>query len=74
MVDILTQKFNYASIVLYRNYSRLDEKQHSSTSFNNSIDELDSEDESPISLLGLIKSINPPVGRVVTLPAKFSCT
>ena len=72
MVDILTQKFNYASIVLYRNYSRLDEKQHSSTSFNNSIDELDCDDEKPLSFLGGTVFMNPPVGRVVTLPAKFS--
>jgi len=72
MVDILTQKFNYASIVLYRNYSRLDEKQYSSNSFNNSIDELDCDDERPLSLLGGTGLINPPVGRVVTLPAKFS--
>jgi hypothetical protein len=73
MEDILTQKFNYASITLYRNYCRLDEKKQSGTTFNDDLDELDEEDD----FLGGRMTVtsgeltrNQSMGKIVTIPPK----
>ena len=41
MEDILTQRFHYASIIPYKDYSRLCDKNPSLTTFNDSLDRLD---------------------------------
>jgi hypothetical protein len=71
MEDILTQRFNYASITLYRNYCKLDEKKQNRTTFNDDLDFLDEEDDFFVvknTSGGFIR--NPSIGKIVTIPPK----
>ena len=73
MEDILTQRFNYASITLLRNYCRLDEKKQNGTTFNDDLDNLDDEDD-----FFVVKNTsggftrNQSMGKIVTIPPKVN--
>ena len=75
MEDILTQRFNYASITLYRNYCRLDEKKQSGNTFNDDLDELNEDNYflgGGITVTSGEFTGNSSVGKIVTIPPKVN--
>lgn len=70
MENILTQRFNYATIVPYRNYCRLDEKNTNQTTFNDDFDFLDEDSFELKKGLKMANQYAPSVGRIMTLPEK----
>jgi hypothetical protein len=80
MEEILSQRFNYAQIVPYRNYCRLDEKnpQFNGTTFNSDLDDLDLDLDSTDITDKKISGHNwgrfsietQRIGRIMSLPQK----
>lgn len=72
MEEILSQRFNYAVIVPFRNYCRLDEKKSDNgTTFNSDLDDLDEFDFSSKNITKIRFGIlGPKVGKIISLPKK----
>ena len=70
MEDILTERFQYATITPFKDYCRLDEKKELSRSMNDDLDKLDFDWDTPNKKLeNLLNSLR-PVGKIVSLPEK----
>ena len=70
MEDILTEKFQYATITPFKDYCRLDEKRELSKSLNDDLDSLTIDWDSPKNRLENIINVFKPKGKIVSLPEK----
>jgi hypothetical protein len=71
MIDILTQKFNYASIIPYKNYCRLSDRKKLQKNFNDNLDLLSEEDEDVFTIKNYAhETNNKSTGKIFTLPTK----
>jgi hypothetical protein len=70
MEDILTERFQYATITPFKDYCRLDEKKELSRSMNDDLDKLDFDWDVPNKKLESLLNSLKPVGKIVSLPEK----
>jgi hypothetical protein len=70
MEDILTERFQYATITPFKDYCRLDEKKELSRSMNDDLDKLDFDWDVPNKKLENLLNSLKPVGKIVSLPEK----
>jgi hypothetical protein len=71
MVDILTQKFTYATITLYKDYCKLSDRRNHINKINDSLDILDEDDHDIFTIKSVIRSENhPKTGKIFCLPEK----
>ena len=70
MEDILTERFQYATITPFKDYCRLDEKKELSKSMNDDLDKLDFDWDVPNKKLESLLNSLKPVGKIVSLPEK----
>jgi hypothetical protein len=69
MEDILTQRFNYATIIPFKNYCKLSEKKSSSNTFNDDLEVIDGE-EKWHNLFE--KRLKLPIGRSISFTEPFN--
>ena len=69
MEDILTQRFNYASIVPFKNYCKLSEKKSSSNTFNDDLEVIDGEEKWHNLFERALKL---PIGRSISFTEPFN--
>ncbi len=70
MEDILTERFQYATITPFKDYCRLDEKKELSKSMNDDLDSLDFDWDTPKTKINQLLNTLKPVGKIVSLPEK----
>lgn len=70
MEDILTERFQYATITPFKDYCRLDEKKELSRSMNDDLDSLDFDWDTPKTKINQLLNTLKPVGKIVSLPEK----
>ena len=70
MEDILTEKFQYATITPFKDYCRLDEKKDLSRSLNDDLDRLEIDWDTPKNKLENVLNVFKPLGKIVSLPEK----
>jgi len=78
MEDIITQKFSYATITVFKDYSKIDDKKKSLNSMSVNLDDFDGDDEETIfekrkqQIKFLVEDLRKPsVGRIVEFPEKM---
>ena len=69
MEDIITERFQYATITPFKDYCRVDEKKRLSNSINNNLDDLDPWETEVVTRKGGFE-IKSPQGKLVSLPER----
>ena len=72
MVDILTQRFSYASITPFKDYCHISDRKKLTNQFNDLLDLLDEEDSDLFKLKLMSKELqtNKKTGKIYSLPQK----